>query len=32
MPGLQFNEEPEFLEELLPWSPDVQAFCTKAEK
>lgn len=32
MPGLSFNEEPEFLEDLLPWSPDVQAFCNKAEK
>jgi transposase len=26
MPGLRFNEESEFLEDLLPWSPDVQAF------
>ena len=32
LPGVRFNEEPEFLEDFLPWNPDVQAFCNKAEK
>ena len=32
LPGVRFNEEPEFLEDFMPWNPDVQAFCNKAEK
>lgn len=32
LPGVRFKEEPEFLEDFLPWNPDVQAFCKKAEK
>jgi hypothetical protein len=31
LPGVCFNEEPEFLEEFLPWSPDVQSFCNKGK-
>ncbi|MDD3186815.1 MAG: IS66 family transposase [Anaerostipes sp.] len=27
LPGVRFDEEPEFLEDFLPWHPDVQAFC-----
>ncbi len=27
MPGVRFEEEPEWLEDFLPWSPGVQAFC-----
>ena len=30
MPGVRFDEEPEWLEDFLPWHPDVQAFCNKA--
>ena len=26
MPGVRFDEEPEWLEDFLPWHPDVQAF------
>jgi hypothetical protein len=29
MPGVQFEAHPEFLEDFLPWSPDVQATCKK---
>lgn len=33
MPGVRFDEEPEWLEDFLPWHPDVQAFCNnKARK
>jgi transposase len=32
LPGVRFEEEPEFLEDFLPLNPDVQAFCKKAEK
>ena len=32
LPGVRFNEEPELLEDFLPWNADVQAFCNKAEK
>ena len=33
MPGVRFDEEPEWLEDFLPWHPDVQAFCkNKASK
>lgn len=32
LPGVRFNEEPEFLEDFLPWNPEVKAFCNKAEK
>lgn len=32
LPGVCFDEEPEFLEEFLPWNPEVQEFCKKAEK
>ncbi|MEN6314191.1 MAG: IS66 family transposase [Clostridiaceae bacterium] len=31
MPGVQFEEHPEFLEDFLPWSEDAIAFCKKAE-
>ena len=27
LPGVQFGQYPEFLEDYLPWSPDVQAVC-----
>lgn len=27
MPGVRFEEEPEWLEDFLPWNPDVQTFC-----
>jgi len=27
LPGVQFGQNPEFLEEYLPWSSDVQEFC-----
>ncbi|ABN51752.1 MAG TPA: IS66 family transposase ISCth11 [Hungateiclostridium thermocellum] len=27
LPGVQFGQNPEFLEDYLPWSPDVQAAC-----
>lgn len=27
LPGVQFEREPEFLEEYLPWSLEVQATC-----
>jgi len=27
LPGVQFGQHPEFLEDYLPWSPDVQASC-----
>ncbi len=27
LPGVRFDDEPEFLEDFLPWHPDVQAFC-----
>lgn len=30
LPGVRFNEEPEFLEDFLPWNLDVQAFCKNA--
>ncbi|HEX3029730.1 MAG TPA: IS66 family transposase [Clostridia bacterium] len=32
LPGVRINEEPEFLEDFLPWNQDVQAFCNKAQK
>ena len=32
LPGVCFKEEPEFLEDFLPWNPEVQAFFNKAEK
>jgi transposase len=32
LPGIRFLEEPEILEEFLPWNPEVKAFCNKAEK
>lgn len=32
LPGVCFTEEPEYLEEFLPWNPGVQEFCKKAEK
>ena len=32
LPGVRFYEEPEFLEDFLPWKPEVQEFCNKAEK
>lgn len=31
LPGCRFKEEPEFLEDFLPWNPEVQAFCKKSE-
>ncbi len=31
LPGVCFNEEPGFLEEFLPWNPDVQSFCNKSK-
>jgi transposase len=27
LPGVQFGQDPEFLEDYLPWSPDVQVTC-----
>jgi transposase len=30
LPGVNFGQHPEFLEDFLPWDPDVQAFCKKA--
>lgn len=27
LPGVQFGQNPEFLEDYLPWSPEVQATC-----
>jgi len=27
MPGVQFGQHPEFLEDYLPWSPDAQTRC-----
>lgn len=27
LPGVQFGQHPEFLEDYLPWSPEVQAVC-----
>ena len=27
LPGVQFGQYPEFLEDYLPWNPDVQATC-----
>ena len=32
LPGVCFEEEPEYLEDFLPWNPEVQAFCKKAEE
>lgn len=32
LPGVRFKEEPELLENFMPWSSDVQTFCNKAEK
>jgi hypothetical protein len=26
-PGVQFGQHPEFLEDYLPWSPEVQEAC-----
>lgn len=31
LPGVQFGQYPEFLEDYLPWSPDAQEFCKRAE-
>ena len=28
LPGVQFGQHPEFLEDYLPWSPEVQELCT----
>ena len=30
MPGSDFKNHPEYLEELLPWHPDIQHFCKKS--
>jgi hypothetical protein len=30
LPGVQFGQNPEFLEDYLPWSPDTIDFCKKA--
>lgn len=27
LPGVQFGQHPEFLEDYLPWNPEVQGFC-----
>ncbi|WP_027399110.1 IS66 family transposase, partial [Anaerovorax odorimutans] len=32
LPGVCFEEEPEYLEDFLPWNSEVQAFCKKAEE
>ena len=29
LPGVNFGQYPELLEDFLPWDPDVQAFCKK---
>lgn len=31
-PGVNFGQRPEFLDDFLPWNPDVQVFCKKAGK
>lgn len=31
LPGEQFGEHPEFLEDYLPWSPEVQEACKKEQ-
>ena len=31
LPGVQFGQHPEFLEDYLPWSPDVQGACNRAK-
>lgn len=32
LPGVRFNEDPKFLEDFLPWHPDVQTACKKAKQ
>jgi len=32
LPGMQFGQHPEFLEDLLPWDPEVQSLCKKSDK
>lgn len=31
-PCMQFCQHPEFLEDLLPWDPEVQSLCKKSDK
>lgn len=31
LPGVQFGQHPEFLEDFLPWDPEVQSLCKKSD-
>lgn len=31
LPGVQFGQHPKFLEDFLPWDPEVQSLCKKSD-